>query len=274
MIRDVLIKSVADIPEKEVALLLSAGMDSQALLFAALEANKNLAIYSFTLDDRESLDYRRAKLTAETFGCEFVSIRLPTSVEQLKKDVFRLVELGAISKTDFECAWAFLYVYPVIRERHILAGMGADGMLGTGRQACMHFRNDLDAFRKTKLDNPRYCQRPIHEALQREYNKVMHWPYLSAEFVKEITGKNWDDINRPQQKQILRDAFPEYFDRVRTRVHQNLQLGDSGIAEHFQKLLKTEWNTRGAERVDAIFNDIKNGKLKKDQPSLIEFLGE
>lgn len=205
---------------------------------------------------------------------KFVEIRLPIDVEQLRKDVMRLYTLGAISKTDYECAWPFLYVYPKTKETHILAGMGADGMLGTGRQACMHYRNDLDAFRKIKLDNPRYCQRPIHENLQREYGKVMHWPYLSDGFVREVTGKNWDEINRPTQKQILRDAFPEYFYKVRTRVHQNLQLGDSGISEHFGKLLKTDWNMRNSERVDAIFNDIKKGTIKEYQTTLLDFMVE
>lgn len=70
MIRDVLIECASRIPDNKVALLLSAGMDSQALLFALKEASKEPVVYSFTLEDRESLDFRRARETANIFNCE------------------------------------------------------------------------------------------------------------------------------------------------------------------------------------------------------------
>jgi hypothetical protein len=65
-------------------------------------------------------------------------------------------------------------------------------------------------------------------------------------------------VNKPKQKQPILDAFPKEFARVKVRPHINLQLGDSGIAQHFYKLLDTDLNPGGIKSPVAIYNRLTN----------------
>jgi len=79
-------------------------------------------------------------------------------------------------------------------------------------------------------------------------------PYLSKEMIEEFSGTTWEEINKPKQKYPIIVAYKEYFDKIRVYPHQNFQKGDSGISEHFTKLLSTELNTNNFRSVTSIFN--------------------
>ena len=61
-VKKVLMKSV-QIPDNEVAVLLSSGIDSASVLFSLLEAGKKVTAYTFCLDDRVSTDLKYAEIT-------------------------------------------------------------------------------------------------------------------------------------------------------------------------------------------------------------------
>ena len=256
-VRAVLMNWAECIPESEVAILLSAGIDSTSLLFALLESGKKVTAYSFMLDGKVSTDFSLARKNAKTFGCEFVPVFLPLDIEVLIEDLRRLKQLGAQKKTDFECGWPMLYAYAAVKEYVVASGMGADGHFCISKKGMLHFRDKIDEFRLNLYNSRSYAQRPIHEAIAAQLNKRPELPYLSQEMKEQFLGTSWAQVNKPKQKQPIIDAFADSFQRLKILPHTNLQLGDSGIAQHFESLLKSRLNTEGHKSVVSIYNRLK-----------------
>ncbi len=64
----------------ECAVLLSGGVDSISVAFAAQRLGKTIHAYSFCLDKNESYDYKKAKEIAEIFGWKFTGVKVPISI--------------------------------------------------------------------------------------------------------------------------------------------------------------------------------------------------
>jgi len=264
-IKKVLIKSV-QIPDDEVAILLSSGVDSSSVLFALLEAKKKVTAYTFCLDDRVSKDLKYAEITANEFNVPFVKIILPTNIDLLKEDLIDLIRYGAKTKTDFECGWPMLYAYKLIKEKNIFSGFGADGHFCISKKGMIHFKNKINEFRNNLWNKESYVQKHMHKNLSKVYNKNFIAPYLSQDMYKLFNGTTWEQVNRPHQKQPIRDSFPQEFARIKIFQHQNLQKGDSGISEHFEKLLDTELNIKKHKSVVGIYNYlVKNLSENKNE---------
>ena len=267
-VRNILLRS-AGTPLNPAAVLLSAGIDSASVLFSLLEAGKSVTAYSFCLEGRVSKDVRYAEITAKEFGVPFVRIDLPTSIDVLREDLIDLVRFGAKKKTDFECGWPMLYAYQAIKEREIFSGMGADGHFCISKKGMMHYKNRIDEFRDTLFSNPSYGQEHIHRNLSTVFKKCWVAPFMSKEMIDRFEGSTWDEVNKPNQKQPILDAFPEQFKRIKVFKHQNFQKGDSGISDHFEKLLGTDLNVGNHKSVVGVYNYlVKN--LSKDKDELLD----
>lgn len=261
-IKNILLSYAKKCYDSEAAVLLSGGIDSASILFALLESQKNVTCYSFMIDGILSTDFSLAKRNAAYFGAKFTPVILPNDIETLKADIIYLASIGAKKKTDFECGWPMLYCYSLAEERYIFSGMGADGHFCISKKGMLHYRDNIDEFRKKAFSNPSYAQKPIHEYLAKRYNKVAMLPYLSQEMIGEFYGKSWHEINKPKQKQPILDTFPDRFASMKILPHTNLQLGDSGISNHFKKLLDTDWNLDGWSSVVGIYNAVVSGRIK------------
>jgi asparagine synthetase B (glutamine-hydrolysing) len=254
--KNILMNEISKIPDEEVALLLSGGIDSNSLMFALLEAGKKVKAYTFVLEDKMSRDYIHAEKNAYKFGVEFNFIDLPTNQETLMADIHNLVYMGARTKTDFECGWPMIYAYQQIKEKTIVSGMGADGHFCLTKKGMIHYRDKMDEFRSIQFSKPNYCQKQIHNWLCNAYQKNFVTPYTVQEMQEYFKGKTWDELNRPHQKQTILDAFPEQFKAIKVFKHQNLQLGDSGISDLFYELVGSEYNTMNHSTVVGIFNRV------------------
>lgn len=264
-VRRVLLEQAALIPDENVAVLLSAGIDSASCLFALLEVGKKPVAYSFVLDGRMSTDYLLAYRNAKQCGIPFIPVLLPKEIKTLQHDVLKLNSLGARSKTDYECSWPMLYAYDAIKEPSIISGLGADGHFCLSKKGMMHWRNHIDEFRRGLYSNERYAQIFMHKRLSSMYNKYHCIPYLCDDMKAEFIGTTWDEVNKPRQKQPILDAFPERFVHMQIKRHTNFQLGDSGIATHFHSLLNTEWNINEFKSVKGIFNAVNAGRIRGEQ---------
>ena len=101
MIDKILTNEVDDsVPEKEVAVLLSGGVDSISVAFAAERLGKKITAYSFKLEDEISYDYNKAKDIAQMRNWKFVGVIIPKN--RLIEDFHDLVRLGCKKKTQFE----------------------------------------------------------------------------------------------------------------------------------------------------------------------------
>lgn len=253
-VRRALLDELSQIQDKEVALLLSGGIGSQSVLFALLELEKTVTCYTFTLDDRQSTDFVNAKRTAHKFACAFVPVYLPTDISTLRADLLVLRQLGAVSKTDYECGWPMLYAYQQIGERQIVSGLGDDDHFAISKKAMIHYKERIQAYRDYMMFNVGAPQKAVHDALCERHGKMHAMPYMSMRVYEEFRDSTWDDVNRPRVKSAILNAFEKQFARVTVNRPMNYQKGDSGIATHFENLITDDDRARGVKSVVTIYN--------------------
>lgn len=258
-VRKVLLDEIGRLPGNDVAVLLSGGIDSLACALAAKHLGKKVTAYSFTLNGHVSTDFQGARTVSREFGFQFRPVILPTDMPSLVRDLMDLADLGAKSKTDYECGWPVLRTFREVKEQAIITGHGADGHFCISKKGMIHYKDTrIDEFRVGLFGNPRYAQQTLLRAETSRLGKTLCLPFLSDAMVREFAGTTWHEVNKPKQKQPILDAFPQEFARVKVRPHINLQLGDSGIAQHFYKLLDTDLNPGNIKSPVAIYNRLTN----------------
>ena len=267
-IHDTLIRLSKRVEEETVAVLASGGIDSWSVVFALLETGHNVHIYSFTLEDRESSDFTKARELASIYNLPFTPIILPTNIDTLKSDIITLnAKFNSVKKVEFECLWPFLYAYRQIEERVVGSGLCADGYFCISKSGVLHYKNNIDVFRKNYFAN-NGSQYKHHFAMAKVFNKELFMPYCSEEMFDFFVGKTWEECNLPRQKQPIFNSYKEEFQSNNFKKHSNLQLGDSGISEHFDKLLHTDWNTHNYKSVVGVFNSVCRGEFNERQERL------
>lgn len=245
-------------------ILLSAGVDSQSVLFSCLELGKKVVIVSFTREDHESRDFVCAREIAKQLDLEFIPVLLPTDVKNITET---LLELAANHdcrlKTDFECMYPMLYAYKAI-EKHakenniadinITSGLGADTYYLLSKKASIHYKNRPDEYRDLLYFNPNYSQRCKHEAFckKKGFNHVM--PYFRDEVYNLFKGKSKKEVNSPKEKNDVREQYKDELIENLVFKHTSFQKGDSLISDIFPILLDTEWNTNNWRSVTGIYN--------------------
>ena len=272
MINDILKNILRNqIEDKEVAVLLSGGVDSLSVAFAAEEIGLTVHAYSFHLDNHLAYDYQKAEEAASKFNWNFTGVTIPTA--NLKGDFRQLVELGCKKKTHFECVYPFLYVYPKITEKYVLSGWAADGYYGISKKAMMHYRETqelFDTFRKDYFKPNMRAGYNWHMKVVEMYDKIFVTPYLEDEVKDFFYSKSWEELNKPYQKHHVRDAFPQFQKLGKVKNHLNLQI-DSKVTDLFEILLEDkEINFKKRKRIMDICRDWNS--LNTTGNSLDEFL--
>lgn len=234
--REALLSELAD-AKKGCRVLLSGGVDSLSVLLALIELGKEPIAMSFMLDGKCSTDFALARRNAKAHGVTFEPVLLPTDLETLRADVQHLIRRGgARSKTDIECSWPVWRALKDLGQADVACGHCADGHFGLSKKAMIHYRHDvekLEAYREELFSNPGYAQLPILRRLLPDVR--IFAPYRTDAMREVFRGAEWSELNRPKQKQPIRDAFrPARGTKV--KLHTNLQLGDSGIAKLFEGL--------------------------------------
>lgn len=267
-VRSILLEVLAEsVVETDVGVALSGGIDSTVVALALRELGKRVTAYSFTLDDRESTDFRTARNNAESLGIPFVGVPLPTERGRLRSDVERLVRFGLRRKTGIECAWPYLHTVARVTQPVLVTGAAADGHFGVSKKAMIHFRGrvaDLDGYRLKLFSSPDYAQTKTVNRIGVELSGVrVFTPWRDWRFVEAFLGTSWEQVNRPRQKEPVRAAYPHDGLTVMAR-HTNLQLGDSGIARAFEVLLDDAALNPGRryKSVTGVYNRIARGATR------------
>ena len=175
-----------NIPEKDVAILLSGGVDSLSVAFACQNIGKNITAYSFKIKDVDNYDYNMAKEVSKIFNWPFISYEIEK--QNLKTDFFKLKELGCYKKTHYECMYPFLHLIPKIEQKYIATGWAADGYYGVSKRCMIHFRHTKELFDKFRDDYflpHKTAGFFLLEKLINNNNKKLIAPYLSNE-IKEL----------------------------------------------------------------------------------------
>lgn len=247
-------ESVGD--AKEVAVALSAGIDSNTIMFGLLALGVTPVAYSFHVDGIMSTDFRQARYNAKQYDVDFVEIRIPTRPDLTK--ITNIIGRGCYKKTDVECIYPFLYLLPEVKQSVLLTGYGADGHFCISKKGMIHYRHSLktlQAYRDEHYLDPRKTKQiTTLKTIAKEYEITLETPYNHTKIIDHFYNKTWDELNRPTQKQPLRTLFPEY--PIKQHPHTNLQCGDSNIREIFEPLLKTKLNTRKRTRMIDLYRDL------------------
>lgn len=248
--------------ENRVAVLLSGGVDSVSVAFAAHRLGKKITAYTFHLDGQPSYDSQKAVDIAKKMGWDYRVVVVPT--DNIEQDFIRLAkEVQCEKKTHFECCFPFLYVYPQIKEYEVLSGWAADGYYGVSKKANIHYKHTkekFDEFRKDYFGANSRAGYLWHKRIAEELNKKRFIaPYLEANVAEFFMSKDWYELNQPYQKHHVVEAFPEFKQVGGVKKHINLQLG-SGIDKLFEKEvldnMKLNFNSR--KRVMDVCRDWSN----------------
>lgn len=234
------------------AVLLSGGVDSQAVIRALGRLGKEPVAVSFRREDREPRDWVIARDTAERLGHPFVDCLLPTDLDALLAYVREAVtRFGLRKKTAIECFWPRWIALAQIKLAGIPAaatGDGGDGYHGLSKRAMIHYRDsvsDMDGFRRWYFGREDWSQTQTIAEFAARLGLEVYLPL--GGLIDLFMGFSWGEVNLPKQKVLIRDAFqvPDSMPN-----HQNLQLGDSGIADLFAELAARE----GASSPVALYN--------------------
>ena len=254
--------------KESVAVLLSNGVDSNSLVAALLRNGIRPTVISFRLTKNVSTDWSAARVTARGLGLDFVDIELPTDLDAMYADVRHAIKsLGLRKKADIECAIPVRYALDAAKQRGIatvIAGSAADGHFGLSRKAVIRAHTGdglddsawLDAFREAYFARTDPAQTRTMTRYADAIGLRMLAPYVDQRLVDLFRGLSWRTLNTPRQKMPIRRAFPEIAKWGVGRSHTNLQLGDSGIALNYSRLVQSQYNTRSAKSVVAIYNDV------------------
>jgi hypothetical protein len=302
--RETMLRACAHVPSG-LTVLLSGGVDSQAVLRALLEAGKEPVALSFRLPGREPRDWVLARQACRNLGVPCTDLVLDPREDSLREYVNWAVEYGLRGKAQIECFWprkAAIDYLESVGSPGFATGDGGDGYFGLSKKAMIHVRpggaEAMDKFREWYFGRPDWSQtatirryasarlvpyvaevteagglvvpveqargtvdRTWYETRYRPLTVVM--PLARPGLLAACAGWDWDGLNKPRQKQPIRDAFPEPFVE-RLPPHTNLQLGDSGIAEAFKVL-----TPRGMKSPVAYYN-LAAKRLAPEYPPLSE----
>ena len=246
-----------DVKGDDVAIFMGGGTDSATLLFTCLRLGKKPVGYSFFLEGKPSYDSLKAEEICRTFNVPFVPV--PMSTNNLEED-FKILasKYNCKKKTHFECTFPFLYLFPKIKEKYILTGVGADSHYVLSKKGMMHFKQTVELMNKFRYNY--FHNTPNAGAMDQlrqfcnEYDKVLSVPYFEKEVYDYFYDKSWEEINKPVQKHLIKKCFKE-FDKIKVKPHINYQLC-AEIDHYFEKLIDNKKiNFKNRKRVMDICRD-------------------
>lgn len=225
---------------KDVAVLLSGGVDSVSVAFAAHRLGKKITGYTFHLKDQPTYDSQKAVDICKIMGWDYKVIEVPTDYNTFETSFMALArKYKCKKKTHYECCYPFLFVYPEIEQKEVLSGWAADGYYGVSKRAHLHFKSPkskFDEFRTAYFQDGNRAGYNWHKKIADANEKKFITPYLSQSVSDYFFTMDWFELNQPFQKHHVVEAFSEFKTIGGVKKHINLQLG-SGIDKLFEKHL-------------------------------------
>jgi asparagine synthetase B (glutamine-hydrolysing) len=262
-IRTVLHEILRPITSK-MAIATSGGIDSASLVMAAQDLGKKQIIVSFTFDDFESHDFKSARLLAKHFNIDFLPVILPSYQNEIVETVhFLIKEIKCKKKSAIECMFPFVYLLKVLKKKKIdtlVTGLAADGHFGLSKKAMIHYSKDDKKFKQLRQEYFSTYESAHIVRLQQLCNNnqiLLQNPYFSPLVFDLWIDKNWQELNKPRQKEAIKKYFPE-LDKFKIKPHTNLQLGDSKIAQRVGSAVVSKYKPYAKSPV-GIYNRIAKG---------------
>lgn len=283
LLQDELIRQLGDHNGEECAILLSGGVDSMSVAFAALNLGIPIHAYTFYMEGRppeERYDALKAEEVAikNNFPCTIVEV--PRN--NIEEDFLFLIDpnngIDCNKKTQVECCFPFVHILPKISQKIVLSGWAADGYYGISKKAILHYTNQgkakFDEFRTEYFsDNARAGYKWL-KRLCELHNKKIVAPYLGDEVREFFFAKDWDELNKPYQKYHVVESYNQ-FKNIKFKKHMNLQLS-SGVDHAFEdELLNNNMiNFKRRKRMLDVYRDWQRRKKEGyfNQNTLMRFM--
>lgn len=253
--------------DDDCALALSGGTDSVTALFAMLEAGKKPHCYTFHMDGIESVDLKSSRNLCSHFGLELTEVSIDSTDSGMIKDIEAVLPYcELVKKTIIQCMIPWKYMYPAIREKKIIQGIGGDDLFGTQRkvQVLLHNGGD-DAIREFR----KLYRNDLHYS---EGNIIRYASVFGKENI-EFYSKAMEDflleyslyaINKPFMKYASVEAFRDYYNKgnfYRDQTEHSYQI-NSKLRDCHGRLLQSEYNKGNHKAIIGLYNDIAR-RMKK-----------
>lgn len=250
------VKEQLDKVTSPVALLLSGGIDSRTIALTLSNLGVSTRAYTFRIDNQDTVDIYTAQNTANKLGINWSLIDI--SSESLEKDFLELASKWKCrKKTEFECTFPFIHLFPKINEEVVLAGTTADTLYGSSKKVAMHFarpKEVFDLFRKQSLEEANIEGYKQLQSVALEYNKKLILPYRHQKMQDFFMSKSYDELHAGTRKSLAKADFGVEFTQLGKVNSRNLQLA-ANIPSIFERLLVSPLNKRNRTRVMDLCRD-------------------
>jgi asparagine synthetase B (glutamine-hydrolysing) len=249
-------------PFNRVALALSGGTDSLALMFALLQIEQPFTAYTFHCEGVHSTDLQRSIEACQAFNVTQHIITLPSDVDTIYHDCLATIPYcrNKVTKTKVETLRPLLYLFDQVKEDIIINGDGGGDLQPTGRKVNMFLKEhgeeafreagfrDMEDLKADGLNGTRdhyRCYMDLAEDRSKEY--ICGYRSDSIfDYYKKFTMRA---LMSPEKALTVR-AFQDCFDIIKPVPHSAYQL-NSGLAKQHEQLLQSRYNTTG------VYNQMK-----------------
>lgn len=256
--RSAMCENVKQYQGQDVAVFLSGGMDSMACLFPLLDVGANVTAYTIHLEGIISDDFKRAAHVAKHFGIPHVAVPLHKDLDRMAAEIRWLTRYRKMkTKTQIEVCWPLFHAVAQTKEPVIVTGLAAGLFFCTSKKYALHYKDQEDRYRNHCLADPNHGKRRDFIRYCETKQKFADFPWLHNNIFELFMGSKFDEVNKPRQKEPIHAAIPELHGVLKVKPNVNLQLGNSGIAENFERLLKSRHNTKRSKAVIGIYNSLR-----------------
>lgn len=268
-----------EVKAKEVAVLLSSGLDGLVSALAAHDLGIKVHAFTFQMGDEQSFDSKHARIVAEKMGWEFTLVKVPTSDTAIAKGWKQLhANFRCLKKRDYECAYPMVYCYKAIKDaglKYVLSGLVADGYFLYNRNTHIqkvsgphsiaekyhayrteYFRPWIKSGKKSLgVDGYNPSGMLQHELLCDHFGLVHVNPWMQPKVFDYFIKYTWQELNMPKQKMPITTAWADHIAVVGHRPHRGYQT-EAGVPAHFERLLDNpEINFNGRKRIMDVARD-------------------
>jgi asparagine synthetase B (glutamine-hydrolysing) len=262
---ELFVKSVAAnlIPNKEVGLAMSGGIDSMSVFFALLELNHPFECYTFYQDGIESDDYLSSVKYCKQFNIPLNVIKLPSDVDSVYNDVKEVIPYCGLKlkKTKVETLRPLMYLFKESKHDTILNGSSGDDYQPYKRAVNVLYQKGGDELvllygyrRNTNFHADAYDE--LSQSMARTFNIEFVNCYSDPNIESYFLQFSLADLLKPH-KHLVTSAFQNEFDSVGGfRKHSSYQV-NAKITNVHDELLRSRYNKSGHKGIIGLYNEMK-----------------
>lgn len=200
LIERALLSELDNFKHRDMALLISGGLDSSILAYFLIK--NNIQVNFYTIDNSEDLEY--VDRLSKDFGFTYKTIDY--SIDDLTDSELINIYLKMRSPVDLGSVIPQYKLFEQIRESIVITGDGADELFGGYRRI-----NDYDSQRSDIYQELPFYHLPRLRRASILFNLNLVTPFLSLDLVRKALSLDYvDRKNKSILKETFRGKIPDY----------------------------------------------------------------